>query len=79
MADDPNQPVILTTTPTETEATMIVAALANEGVSAHATGGLLSSLIPGASDGVEILVRQDDLERARKALRTIESESDSDL
>lgn len=78
MADDPNQPVTLTTTPTEAEAAMIVAALSNEGVSAHAAGGLLSTLYPGASEGVQVLVRQEDLERARDALHTIESGSDSD-
>ena len=76
MADDPNQPVVLATVPTEAEAAMIAAALENEGVSAHTAGGLLSTLYPGASEGVDILVRQDDLERAREALRNIESGSD---
>lgn len=78
MPDDSNQPAVLMTTPTEAEAAMIVAALENQGVSAYAAGGLLSTLYPGASDGVQILVRQDDLEQAREALRSIEPGSDSD-
>ena len=79
MADDPNQPVVLATVPTEAEAAMIAAALENEGVSAHTAGGVISTLYPGACDGVHILVRQADLERAREALRTIEPAPDPDL
>ena len=77
MADDPNQPIVLTTVPTEAEAAMIVAALENQGVVAHATGTLPSEFRIGLERYVEILVRQEDLERAREALRAIESESDS--
>ena len=76
MADDPNQPVVLTTTPTEAEAAMIVAALENRGVVAHITGALTSGFRTEVPGGVQVLVRQDDLERARDALRTIESQSD---
>lgn len=72
MADDPNQPVLLATVPTEAEAAMIAAALENEGVPAHTEGGVISTLYPGACDGVHILVRQEDLEGARDALHTIE-------
>lgn len=79
MADDPNQPVVVTTVPTEAEAAMIAAALENEGVSAQTEGGVISTLYPGACDGVHILVRQADLERAREALGTIEPGPDSDL
>ncbi len=74
MADDPNQPVVLMWAPTETEAAIIVAALANHGVLAHATGALTSGFRAEAPGGVQILVRQDDLERARDALPTKESD-----
>ncbi len=79
MADDPNQPVVLMTTPTEAEAAMIAAALENQGVSAHVIGALTSGFRTEVPGCVEILVRQTDLERAREALRNIEPESDSDL
>ena len=78
MADDPNRPVVLATVPTEAEASMIAAALENEGVSAHTAGGVISTLYPGACDGVHILVRQDDLERTREALLNIEPGPDWD-
>ena len=72
MADDPNQPIVLTKVPTEAEAAMIVAALENQGVVAHATGALTSGFRTEVPSGVQILVRQEDLERAREALRTID-------
>ena len=79
MADDPNQPVVLVTVPTEVEAAMIAAGLENEGVSAHTEGGVISTLYPGACDGVHILVRQADVERAREVLHNIEATPDSDF
>lgn len=78
MVDDPNQPVVLTTTPTEVSAAMIVAALENQGVSAHTTGALTSGFLTAVPGEVQILVRRADLEQAREALRTIEKGSDSD-
>lgn len=78
MADDPNQPVVLTTTPTEVSAAMIVAALENQGVVAHTTGALTSGFLAAVPGEVQILVRQADLAQAREALRTIEPGPDSD-
>jgi hypothetical protein len=73
MADDPNQPVILTTRRTETEAALIVAALKDRGVEAQATGGFTSGFRAEAPGDVRILVRRSDLEQARAALREIEA------
>jgi type III secretory pathway lipoprotein EscJ len=73
MADDPNQPVILTTRRTEAQAALIVAALRDRGVEAQATGGFTSSFRAEAPGDVRILVRRSDLERAREALRAIEA------
>ena len=75
MADDPNRPVILTTAATEAQAALIVAALEVRGVQTQATGGFTSGFRAEAPGDVRVLVRQADLERARKALREIEAES----
>jgi len=76
MADDPNQPVVLMWVPTETEAAIIVAALASHGVLAHTVGGMTSGgrIGLGPDYGLQILVRQDDLERARDALPSKETD-----
>jgi len=74
MADDPNQPVILTTRRTEAQAALIVAALKDKGIEAQATGGFTSGFRAEAPGDVRILVRQSDLEKARAALRDIEAE-----
>lgn len=41
MADDPNRAVVLTTVPTEVQASLIVAALEDRGVQARTTGELI--------------------------------------
>ena len=77
MADDPNQVVVLTAVPTEAQAEMIVAALEARGLQARTTGALTSGLRAGAPGGVEVIVRQADLEQARAILQTIEEGSES--
>ncbi len=78
MADDPNQPVRLTTVPTEAQAALAVAALEQHGVHAQSVGELTSGFRAEAPGGVQILVRRADLERAQEALRAIEAESSPD-
>lgn len=73
MPEDPNKPVVLTTRPTEARAALIVAALDEHGVKAEATGGFSAGLRAAAPGEVRILVRACDLEKARDALREIES------
>ncbi len=77
MSDDPNRVVVLTTASTEAQAEMIVAALEAQGVQAQTTGALTSGLRAGAPGGVQVIVRQADLEQAQAVLRAIEKESAS--
>ena len=74
MADDPNQPVVLTTAPIEAQAALIVAALRDRGVEAQATGGLTTGFRAEAPGVTRILVRQADLERARQVWREIKAD-----
>jgi hypothetical protein len=73
MADDPNEPVVLTTRPSESLAALIVAALKDHGVEAQATGGFTSGFRTEVPGEVRVLVRQADLGRAQQALREIEA------
>ncbi len=78
MSDDPNRVVVLTAAPTETEAEIIVAALEAQGVQAQTIGALTSGLRAGAPGGVQVMVRQADLEQAQSVLQAIERESASE-
>ncbi len=75
VTDDPNRPVVLVDVLTEAHAAMIVAALAERGIEAHATGGLTSGLRAEAPGQVHILVRAEDAERARDALDDVQAET----
>lgn len=77
MTDDPNRVVVLTTASTEAQGEMIVAALEAHGVQAQTTGALTSGLRAGAPGGVQVIVRQADLEQAQSGLQAIEKESAS--
>ena len=59
---------VLASVPTETEATVIVAALDARGIEATATGGFTSGFKAEAPGMVKVLVKSDDLEPARQAL-----------
>ena len=70
----PNKPIVITTRPSEPEAALIVAALAQQGIDAQATGGLTSALRAEAPGVVSIQVRQSDLERAQSILAELEGD-----
>lgn len=74
MADDPNQPVVLTTVTTEAQAQLIVAALEERGVESETTGGFTAGFRAEAPGVVRVLVRQADLGRAQAAWREIEGD-----
>lgn len=76
MSDASTDPVTLTTAANESEAAMIVAALGEAGIEAHAVGGLTSGLRAEAPGEVQILVHQHDLERGATLLREIEERRD---
>jgi len=73
MPDDPSQPVRLTRVPSEIQAALLVAALQDRGINAHAEGALTSGFRAEAPGGVDILVRKVDLQKAEAALREIET------
>ena len=77
MSDSSTEPVTLTTAANESEAAMIVAALGEAGIEAHAVGGLTSGLRAEAPGEVQILVHRNDLERGAAFLREIEDRRDS--
>ncbi len=77
MPDDPTQPVMLMEVPTEAQAAIIVAALAERSIEAQMTGGLTSGMRAETPGQVHILVRSEDAERARDAIREIEDGANS--
>lgn len=68
MTDNPDQLVALTSTPDEPRAAMIIAALADRGVQAVAEGGLTSGFRAETIGEVKVMVRREDLDRARESL-----------
>jgi hypothetical protein len=65
--EDHEEPAILAEVPAEIEAQLIVAALEAEGIEAFKSGGYASDfrvLVPGH---IKILVRPEDLDRAKEA------------
>ena len=73
MASDPNRPEPLLSVPNEFEAAAIVTALADYGIEAITTGGY-DVFNAGAMSDVAILVKQADLDRAKRALAEIRTE-----
>lgn len=68
------EPVILVDLNSETEAAMIVAALAEEGIEAFKAGGPVSDFKVGVPGHVQVLVRPEDLDRAREAFAHLKDE-----
>lgn len=71
---DNEEPVILADLNSETEAAMIVAALAEEGIEAFKAGGPVSDFKVGVPGHVQVLVRPEDLGRAREAFAHLKDE-----
>ncbi len=71
MPSDPQNPEILTTAPSDIEAATIVGALEVHGISAITTGGFIAGFRAEAPAVVNIVVRHEDLERARAVLAQI--------
>lgn len=79
MTTDPHAPQVLASLYAETEAAMIVAALADHGVEASTTGGITAGFRAEAPGRVDIIVRQEQLEKAQQAYAQIQADlSDSD-
>ncbi len=72
---DPGHPEILATAPTDLEAATIVGALNAGGVNAITTGGYIAGFRAEAPAVVNIMVRHEDLERARELLLEIRKTS----
>lgn len=71
----PDDPVALTTAPTEWQAEVIAASLRERGVTARVMGGYLAGLRAEAPAGATVMVRAGDLERARALLAEVRSAS----
>jgi len=72
MSDDPQTPVTLTSAPSETQASLIVAALEDAGIKAMMVGELTSGLRAEAPGQVQILVHLENLATARRILRELQ-------
>jgi cyclic pyranopterin monophosphate synthase len=74
-----DSPVVLMAVATDLEARMIVSALDAQGIEAQVNDEFTAGLLPGARGSVHVVVRQEDLDRARSALADVERLSDDDL
>jgi hypothetical protein len=74
MTTDPNNPEVLVSVPSDVEAAAIVAALAERGVQASATGGYTAGFRAEAPGQVNVVVRCADLDHARVTLAEIEKD-----
>jgi hypothetical protein len=68
MTDNPDQLVALTSTPDEPRAALVIAALADRGVEAVPEGGLACQFRTENFGEVKVMVRHEDLDRARESL-----------
>lgn len=66
MSNDPNNPVVLTSVPSEIEATAIVTALGAEGIEAMMTGALTAGFRAEAPGEVQVLVHEKDFFQAKR-------------
>ena len=74
MSDDSKTPEVLLSVPNEMEAAAIVSALAENGVEAMMVGGFTSSFNSGVPGDTQVVVRTEDLDRAKQALLAIQQE-----
>jgi hypothetical protein len=75
MTDRPEHVVVLTSTPLEMQAGIIVAALAENGVRATMSGQTTAGFRAEAPGWVQVLVAEEDLARARAVLDELSRES----
>lgn len=68
MPNNPDQIEALTSTPDESRAAMVIAALKDRGIDAVAEGGLTSGFRAETYGEVKVMVRREDMDRARAAL-----------
>ncbi len=71
MAGESNDPVFLTSAPSDAEAALIVAALEDRGINAHSTGELTAGFRAEGPGVVRILVPASELEAAREVWEEI--------
>ncbi|MCI0493093.1 MAG: DUF2007 domain-containing protein [Planctomycetes bacterium] len=76
MTEHPEPSELLTSTPTEMEASIIVAALEEEGIHSTTTGEYTAELRVGVPGWVQILVRDEDLARAQEVLEQVKDDND---
>jgi hypothetical protein len=76
MADDPNEPVLLTSAPNEMEAGVIVGALEEEGIKATMSGVYTAGFRAEAPGWVQVLVTEKDLPRAQEILDGVRTHHD---
>ncbi|MCH8839608.1 MAG: hypothetical protein IH831_02835 [Planctomycetes bacterium] len=74
MATDPNNPEVLTSVRTDVEAVTIVGALAARGIEASTTGSYTAGFRAEAPGCVNVIVKYEDLDRARHAFSEIEQD-----
>lgn len=71
MSTDPNEPVVLTSVPSEIEATLIADALQEQGFQVVMEGELTSGYRAEAPGEIRLMVRREQFEQARKALEEL--------
>jgi hypothetical protein len=68
MSENTSDPVVLSSFPTEAEATLVVSQLRSEGIEAQVSGGHTAGFRAAAPPMVQVLVHAKDAERARQIL-----------
>ena len=72
MTTDPDAPELLESFPSDIEAATLVAALNAHGIQASTAGGYTAGFRAEAPGNVNVIVRRQDLDRARQVLAGIE-------
>jgi hypothetical protein len=75
MSEQPEHTAVLTSAPSETEAAIVIAALEENGIRAS-SGEYTSGLRAGAWNWVDILVAEENLDRAKEVLVEVQREYD---
>src|SRR5215472_5336481 len=75
MTVDPQDPVVLAVVPSEIESALIAEALHEANIEAEVTDTASSLFRVASPEGVQILVKQGDLERAKRELERIRDEA----